>query len=289
MEYFSRLSFNSLITLSSLAVFGSVVLATFWVGPAWDMISSRAVAQLTPQLVALRISPRQLSVMLRVWGAGLFTTFVGLFFILHQIPLSFMLTWLVYVAPHYLLVWQVQRRRRLLRDQMVGVSVALANSVRAGLALAQGLESIVDDTPEPIASEIRTIVFEWRSGRPLNSALLDVKHRINLDSFSLFSIAIEACMERGGRITEALERISYSLSENQRLERDLEAKTATGRSTAWVLGLFPFVFLVGFLCIDYQHTSLLFTTIIGQLVLTGIIATIYGSVKWCLHILDVRL
>jgi len=289
VEYLSHLSFDSLVTLSSLAVFGAVVLAALWIGPAWDMVSSRAVAQLTPQLTALRISPRQLSIMLRVWGGCLLATFVGLFFILHQIPLSLMLTWLVYVAPHYLLTWQVQKRRRLLRDQMVGVSVALANSVRAGLALAQGLEAIVDDTPEPIASEIRTIVFEWRSGRPLNSAILDVKDRLNLDSFSLFSIAIEACMERGGRITEALERISYSLSENQRLERDLEAKTATGRSTAWVLGIFPFVFLVGFLCIDYAHTSLLFTTIIGQLLLTGIIAVIYWSVKWCIHILNVRL
>ena len=253
MQTLTSLDFDTLITLSSVVLFGAVVLSAIWLGPAWDIVSSRAVAKLTPQLENLRIGSDKLNWMLRAWGAAMLATFIMLFFYWDQKPLSLMITWLVYIAPHHILTVMVQRRRKKLRDQMVGATVSLANSVRAGLALAQGMESICDDTPEPLATEFRTVVFEWRAGRSLNSAIQEVKQRLDLDSFTLFSVAISACLERGGRITEALERISHSLGVNQKLERELDAKTATGRSTAWVLGCFPFIFLLAFLAFPCQH------------------------------------
>ncbi len=42
--------------------------------------------------------------------------------------------------------------------------------------------------------------------------------------------------EGKGKITDALERISRSLQENQRLERKMEADTASGRKVIIILG-----------------------------------------------------
>ena len=50
---------------------------------------------------------------------------------------------------------------------MVAATIALANTSRAGLSLAQGLETVGNETPEPLASEIRRIVREYKHGRPL--------------------------------------------------------------------------------------------------------------------------
>src|SRR5205085_687207 len=145
------------------------------------------------------------------------------------------LIFFVYVAPRYVLEFVIARRRSLLRDQMVGASTAMANAARAGLALGQALESISKETPAPLANEFRRIIQEYERGRPLPDALRDAKERLELDGFTLFTSSLLTCLDRGGRITEALDRISKSLQESQRLERKLEADTATGRKVVIIL------------------------------------------------------
>ena len=78
---------------------------------------------------------------------------------------------------------------------------------RAGLSLAQGLETVGKETSEPLAAEIRRVVREYKHGRPLAEALRAAKDRLNIDSFTLFASAVLVSLERGGRITDALERI----------------------------------------------------------------------------------
>jgi Flp pilus assembly protein TadB len=63
----------------------------------------------------------------------------------------------------------------------------------------------------------------------LPESLRAAKDRLNIDSFTLFAAAILVSLERGGRITDALERISHSLQELQRIERKLEVDTASGK------------------------------------------------------------
>jgi tight adherence protein B len=287
MNGLESLSYDALLKLSSVSVFLSVSIGVALLGPAWDRLTQRFVAEQATRLQELRISVTHLPLILRFWGGALFGSFFLLFFVWQQYPLAFVVAGLLYVTPHHVIRFVVLRRRRQLRDQMVAATVGLANSVRAGLGLAQGLELICDDTPEPLATEVKQIVFEWQCGRPLTAAIMDVKKRLNLDSFTLFAVAIDACVERGGRITDALERISHSLSENQRLERKLDADTSVGRSTVIVLGLFPVAFLAGFMAMGVQDMDMLFTTLMGQFVFAVIILIVYIAMSWAVRILRV--
>ena len=183
----------------------------------------------------------------------------------------------------------IERRRALLRDQMVGGAIALANASRAGLSLAQGLKTVGEEIPQPLAAELQKIVNEYEHGRPLQRAIHNAKERLNLDSFTLFASAIEVSLERGGRITESLERISRSLQENQRIERQLEAETASGRRVVIILAIFPFLFLAGFLVLHPEGTLLLFSTLIGQFVVLVVIALTFVSIWWSNRILSIEL
>ncbi len=62
-------------------------------------------------------------------------------------PVAIAAVYLVYVAPRIILDLMIRRRRALLRDQMVTATIALANTSRAGLSLAQGLETVGKETP----------------------------------------------------------------------------------------------------------------------------------------------
>jgi tight adherence protein B len=264
---------------SSAAIFAAVALCVSAIGPLWDIVARRRIAELTPRLQALGLDDARLPIWMRWWGLSLFGS-AGVVGLLLRMPILVpAVVYLVYVAPAYLLRARIARRRNLLRDQLAVASVALANTARAGLSLAQGLESIAAETPEPLAGEFRRIVREFQRGRPLAEAIAAAKERLKLDGITLLASAILACLDRGGRITDTLQRIAASLEESQRLERKLDADTASGRKVIVLLGGFPVVFLAIFAAVDPSGTGLVFQTVLGQLILLVVIVLIYVSVK----------
>jgi tight adherence protein B len=275
--------------LSCIALFGAVVLAVESIGGVWDVLSRKHIADLSPMLDALSIDRSKVAGFLRLWGASLLGSFILVAFILVMPPLSIAAVGLVYVAPRIILQMMIERRRRLLRDQMVGASIAMANTCRAGLSLAQGLEMVGDEAPDPLASELRKIVRDYKHGRPLAEAISDTKQRLNVDSFTLFASAVLISLERGGKITDSLERISSSLAENQRVERNLESQTAGGKQLVWILAVFPFLFLLGFYFLHPTGTTEMFQSLIGQLMLLVVIGLVYASVRWSVRILSIEL
>ena len=182
----------------------------------------------------------------------------------------------------------IRKRRAELRDQMVVATIALANTSRAGLSLAQGLESVGNETPEPLASELQRIVHEYRHGRPLSESIRATKERLKIESFTLFAAAILVCLERGGRVTDALERISHSLQELQRIERKIEVDTAAGTKVVYILTAFPLFFLGISYVTNPEGTDMLLHTILGQIIMLLIILMSYFSFRWSQRILAIE-
>lgn len=213
------------------------------------------------------------------------SAFVVLVIVLRMFPLVLPVLYLIYIAPRIWLQWRIRSQQIQLRDQLVSATVALANTSRAGMSLAQGFESVSQETPQPLAREFTRIVRDHKRGLPLPRAINATKERLKLDSFTLLSAAVLTCLERGGRVTEALDRISRSLQENQRIERKIESETASGRKVVRILAIFPLFFLLLFLAIYPQGTMTLFTTFVGQIVLAFVIVLVYLSVRWSNKIL----
>jgi tight adherence protein B len=256
--------------------------------PAWDALARRRIASFLPEMRALNLDETRLEGYLRWWGGAMLLAFCGLA-LAGMTLLAIPVLATIYAAPGVLIRLQVARRRVLLRDQLVVATVALANTARAGQSLAQGLESVMTETPEPLATELRVIVGEYRRGRPLAESITATKGRLNLEGFRLFATALLTCLERGGRITEALVEIGKSLQENQRLERALQANTASGRMVVLILGAFPFVFLAGFSLINPEGTVLIFQTWPGQVLLLVVTALVYASARLSRSILNIEI
>ena len=256
---------------------------------AWDSISRRYVADFRPVLESLSMGQDSTDTLLRWWGVSIVVSFLVLTFVLEMLPIALAVVILLILAPRWILSFVIARRRRLLRDQLVGGTTSLANACRTGLSLAQGLETISQEVPQPLSRELQQIVSEYQHGRSLAESITTTKERLNIDSFTLFASAICVSLGRGGRITESLERIGRTLQENQRVERKLEAETASGRKVVVLLALFPFVFLGGFFVLHPEGTSLVFQSLIGQFVLLLVIALVVISVWWSNRILSFEL
>ncbi|MFK7821551.1 MAG: type II secretion system F family protein [Planctomycetaceae bacterium] len=276
-----------LITTGMLLVAG--FMAARSIAGAWDTISRAYVADLRPMLESLALDQKHIDFLLRCWGVSLVGSFVVLGFLLGMFPIAIAAALLLLFAPRWILKLMISRRQTLLRDQLVDGTTSLANACRAGLSLAQGLETVSSEVPEPLSTELRRIVSEYQHGRSLAESINTTKERLQLDSFTLFASAVCVSLQRGGRITESLERIGRTLQENQRVERKLEAETASGRKVVLLLAIFPFVFLGGFYVMHPEGTSLVFQSLIGQFVLLIVIGLVVASVWWSNRILSIEL
>lgn len=282
---------DALLIGSSILTALAIGFAAAWLmGPslfgAWDAVVRRRIRGLLPQIESLHLDQGRVNLGLRLWCAAIVAT-MAVFGIWGKWLLAIPVFALIWVAPRVVVENLVKNRRTQLRDQMVGATVTLTNTTRAGLALAQGLETVAAETPEPLRAEFRQIVNEYQRGRPLPEALSDAKTRLGLEGFTLFASALLVCLERGGRVTDALVEISKSLQENQRLERKLEAETASGRMVVLILALFPFGFLALFSFINPEGTGLMFSTIIGQVVLVVVFLLVFLAAAIARKILSI--
>jgi tight adherence protein B len=269
-----------LASLASLAMLAAVALGVVRSGPVWDESARRQLGRLVERFESLGLDKNRLRIGLRTWGMAIPATFFFLWLGLNMFLPGVVLAGLVYVAPRYVLEYLIQRRSRLLRSQIVEAARALANAVKAGMNLHQGLETVAQEIPDPLAAEIQRIVADYSRGRPLAEALETVRRRLDLEPFTLFASAVEVALQHGGRVNETLLRISHALLENQRVERKMEADTASGRRQVQMLALCPPVLLSAIWLIEPQMVHSVFTTPQGQAMLCVIALLVYAGAAW---------
>jgi tight adherence protein B len=273
--------------VSSVLLFVAVLVGLGPLGKLWDMFSELYTRDLLKLLAILEIDEEKFNFYMRIWGIVL----VGTLFVMlavFQLPLlAVALTIIVVAFPRIWMGMMVKRRRTMLREQMAGACMAIANCARAGLSLDQSLQSVADEAVDPLAAVLKRICRDYKANIPLAEAINRAKDRINLDTFSIFAVTIVTCLEHGGQVTEMLDRISKSIGEIRRLERRIESETAAGRRVVWILALFPLFFLTVMALIHSEGTKLMFTTLWGQGLLVGSILLIAISIAWSRNILSV--
>lgn len=254
--------------------------------PVWDQFVARHYRGVIERMEVLDLDPRKAIVLLRLGGLALLGLLIlGATFAF--LPLAICLAVISLGLPRWLMDEVIRRRSSRLRDQMVRACVGMANASRAGLGLPAALESISREIEPPLGKELAAIVRDYQFSKPLSEAIADAKARIGVDSFTLFANTIQVSNEQGGKLTEALERISHSLQENQRIERKIEADTQASRRMVALMCAFPFGFLAFFSVIEPTGTGLLFTTVSGQIILAATVAAVYGVKRWSDTIINI--
>jgi len=75
--------------------------------------------------------------------------------------------------------------------------------------------------------------------------------------------------ETGGNVAEILDRIGRLIRERQQFKRQVQALTAEGRLSAWILILLPLFMLLYMYFVNYDYVSQLWTEQIGIYMLVG--------------------
>ncbi len=191
-------------------------------------------------------------------------------------------------VPRAILSIQVRRRCKAFERQLPDTLTLLAGTLRAGYSIGQGFEAVSTEIDDPMGRELRRVVTETRLGRPLDESLEAVAERMNSDDFSWAVMAIRIQREVGGNLAELLVTVADTMTQRERLRRDVATLTAEGRMSAIVLGLLPPGLGLVMWSINGEYMSKLLTPGLGYILLgLGVVSMLVGF-AWMKKIITIE-
>jgi len=167
--------------------------------------------------------------------------------------------------PYWILKFKKKRRLKKFEKQLPEALDLLARGLKAGHAFASGLQLVAAEMENPIGIEFFKTFKEYNHGLDLNTALLNLCHRMDLRDLRYFTTAVMIQRETGGNLTEILEKIASLIRERFKLRNQIKALTAEGRLSGWVLMALPPAMAAIIFRVNHDYIMLLVNHPLGRM------------------------
>lgn len=155
-----------------------------------------------------------------------------------------------FFLPPLFLTFQANRRRKAFENALPDVLQLISGALSAGLSLAQAVDTVVREGPEPIASEFKRVLVEARIGMSIEDAFDGVAQRFESKDFAWSVMAIRIQRQVGGNLAELLNTVAGTMRERAYLRRQVRTLSAEGRFSAIILCAMPPLFCLYFYLSD---------------------------------------
>jgi len=145
------------------------------------------------------------------------------------------------LVPLVVIRRMARRRQHLFADQLPDALDLVRAALQAGHGLMAAMSVVAEEFPDPIAEEFRDLSEEVRLGRPLREGLDNLAERVANPDVKLLEVGILTAQEVGGNLAEVLDKISHTIRERFKLQRDVQVMTAQGRLSGGLLTVLPFL------------------------------------------------
>ena len=187
-------------------------------------------------------------------------------------------------VPRMYLKRQEKSRLKKFDNQLSDMLNLMVNGLRAGFSTLQAMEAVSRELPKPINEEFHRVVQEMQLGIMMEDALDHLLRRINSEDLDLVITAINVQREVGGNLAEILDSISFTIRERVRIKGEIQALTAQGRATAWVISAMPIALVALLFLINRSYIMQFFNpetrscgipiiVLAALMIITGFIAT----------------
>jgi tight adherence protein B len=181
-----------------------------------------------------------------------------------------------------------QSRIRKLEQQLPDALDLMSRALKAGHALPSGLQMVGEEAQDPIAGEFRIVHDEINYGVDVQTALMNLAHRVPSTDVRYFVIAVLIQRDTGGNLTEVLGNISTLVRERLKLLGKVRVLSAEGRMSGWVLGVLPFAVagIINFLNPNFM--SVLWTDPMGLKLIYTALGMMLLAAFWMRRIIKIR-
>lgn len=185
-------------------------------------------------------------------------------------------------VPYLYLLQKRRRRVRRFTELLPAAIDLMSRGLRAGQALSATIETVAQESEDPLRSEFRRAADEQNFGLPFRESMLNLSRRVPVPDLQFLITAILVQKETGGNLAQILDKASYLIRERVRVHGQMRIRTAQGRFTGWMLVGLPFAIFFGMNLLHPGYGRVLFDTPFGQKMMT------YAGVMMVIGILLVR-
>ncbi len=146
-----------------------------------------------------------------------------------------------FYLPIFVVNFAAKRRMKKLVSQLPDVFELISQALRAGHSLASGIQLIGKQLPEPAGMEFSRVFHEQNLGIKIEEALSNFADRANELDIRFFVTAVLIQRQTGGDLAEILDKIGEVIRDRIKIMGQVQALTAEGRMSGWVLSILPVV------------------------------------------------
>ncbi len=184
------------------------------------------------------------------------------------------------MLPGGALNFRIRSRQKVFLRQLPDMLTLLAGTLRAGYSIGQGFESVSGEVADPMGRELRRVVSETRLGRSLEESLEAVAERMDSEDFGWAVMAIRIQREVGGNLAELLLTVADTMTQRERLRREVSTLTAEGRISAIIIGGLPPGLAVVMWVMNPDYISVLFSPGLGYLLIGVALVSMVIGFAW---------
>ena len=153
---------------------------------------------------------------------------------------------------------KVKKRRKAFEAQLPEALSLIAGSLSAGHTFLRAMQMMTEEAEAPISEEFGRVVYETRLGDPLVDALERMAARLDIRDMSWVVQAIRVQQTVGGKLAELLHTLADFIRAREEVRREVNALTAEGRISAYVLGAMPALLLVAISVMNHSYMKPMF-------------------------------
>ncbi|MFN0169415.1 MAG: type II secretion system F family protein [Bryobacteraceae bacterium] len=192
--------------------------------------------------------------------------FAGLFMKLLVLRLLFALL-LAAIPIAYIMRVRIKRLEKF--EENLPDSIDLfTRTMRAGHNIHSGLETMADETLEPVRGEFKKLMEELALGSPIEEALRNLGERVPLIDLKFFITGLILQRQTGANMVGVLENLALLVRERLNMIAKMKAHTAQQRASAALLCVLPIVVAIGFWFAKPEYMRLLWEHPTGSKFLT---------------------
>jgi tight adherence protein B len=198
-------------------------------------------------------------------------------FIIPIFVLRLLLAVILGAIPIVVIMRKRSKRLTKFEMQLPDAIDLFTRTMRAGHNIHSGLETIAEETTDPVRMEFRKVTEELALGSAIEPALHKLGERIPIIDLKFFVTGLILQRQTGANMVNVLEDLATLVRERLNMAGKMRAHTASQRFSAGLLCVLPFVVGLGFYVLKPEYVRLLWTDPLGTKFLTyAIISEIVG-------------
>src|SRR5260370_2910181 len=199
--------------------------------------------------------------------------FLGMTLILLRLLIALLFGWL----PIAYVIFKRKRRFKKFEENLPDAIDLFNRSMKAGHNIHSGLETMAQETFDPVRMEFRKVIEELALGSPIEDTLRNLGLRVPLIDLKFFVTGLILQRQTGANMVQVLENLALLIRERLNLAAKMKASTAQQRFSAGLLCAMPIVVAIGFWFLEPEHIRLLYPDDVGSKFLTyAIISALVG-------------